>query len=210
MVADLTLYADSHFTSPYVMSVFVTLTEKGIPFAIKTIDLAADENKAERFARLSLTRRVPTIVHGDFHLSESSAITEYLDEAFPAPGHPYVYPQGQRERALARQVQAWLRSDLAPVREERSTSSVFLNQPIDRPLSDRAKAAADKLIAAAGELIPDGTRNIFGDWSIADTDLALMLQRLIFNGDPVPPAIKAYAEHQWQRPSVEQWVKKER
>ncbi len=210
MVSDLTLYADSKFTSPYVMSVFVTLVEKGIPFQIKTIDLDADENKAERFACVSLTRRVPTIVHGNFHLSESSAIAEYLEEEFPAPGYASVYPRGQRERALARQVQAWLRSDLLPIREERSTQAIFFNKPIDRPLTDRAKTSAEKLIAAAGKLIPEGAGNIFGDWCIADTDLALMLNRLILNGDAVPSGLIAYAEQQWRRASVQQWVNKER
>jgi glutathione S-transferase len=34
------LYVDSLFTSPYALSVFVALTEKRLPFTIKTVDLA--------------------------------------------------------------------------------------------------------------------------------------------------------------------------
>jgi glutathione S-transferase len=210
MAIDLTLYSDARFTSPYVMSVFVSLIEKDVPFQIKIIDLDAHENKVEPFARMSLTRRVPTLVHENFSLSESTAITEYLEEEFPAPGHAPVYPLGRRERALARQLQAWLRSDLLPVREERPTPMIFFKEPIDRPLSDRAKAAAEKLIAAASQLIPEGRGNVFGDWGIADTDLALTLHRLIVNGDAVPSGLKTYAEHQWQRPSVQQWVTRQR
>ncbi len=210
MTHGLTLYADSHFTSPYVMSVFVTLTEKDIPFQIKTVDLDSDENKAEPYARLSLTRRVPTMAHGDFHLSESSAISEYLEEVFPVPLHAPVYPREPGQRAVARQVQAWLRSDLSPIREERSTQSIFFNKPIDRPLTAQARASADKLIAVASELVRDGTGHLFGHWCIADTDLALMLNRLIMNGDAVPSSLKAYAERQWQRASVQQWVKRAR
>jgi glutathione S-transferase len=210
MAFDLTLYSDAKFTSPYVMSVFVSLTEKEVPFRTEIIDLDANENKTEPFARLSITRRVPTIVHGNFRLSESSAITEYIEEEFPAPGHAAVYPQDRQERALARQLQAWLRSDLLPIREERPTPTIFFDKPVDRPLSGHAKAAAEKLIAAACKLVPDGKANIFGDWCIADTDLALMLQRLIVNGDAVPFALVAYAERQWQRPSVQQWVTRPR
>jgi glutathione S-transferase len=210
MTFDLTLFSDAKFTSPYVMSVFVSLIEKGVPFQIKIVDLDASENKAEPFSRVSLTRRVPTLIHGNFRLSESSAITEYLEDEFPAPSHAPVYPLGQRERALARQLQAWLRSDLLPIREERPTPTIFFKQPVDQPLSDRAKVAAEKLIAAARELIPKGRGNIFGDWCIADTDLALMLHRLIVNGDDVPSDLKAYAEDQWQRPSVQQWVTRQR
>jgi glutathione S-transferase len=206
MTHNLTLYADAKFTSPYVMSIFVTLTEKKIPFQTRTVDLEANENRTANFARMSLTQRVPAIVDGDFHLSESSAITEYLEEAYPAPGHAAVYPRDRRERAVARQLQAWLRSDLLPIREERSTQTVFLGTLTCRALTDRARAAAKKLIAAALALIPVGAGNLFGTWCIADTDLALMLQRLIVNGDAVPSDLQAYAEYQWQRPSVRQWL----
>jgi glutathione S-transferase len=208
--AGIRLYADARFTSPYVMSAFVVLTEKGLPFEVDKVDLDADENKAEPYARLSLTQRVPTLVHGDFRLSESSAIAEYLDEEFAAPDHAPIYPRDRRQRALARQVQAWLRSDLAPIREERSAAAIFLRQPIDRPLSATATRAAAKLIAAAETLIPADAGALFGDWSIADTDLALMLNRLILNGDRVPSRLKAYAARQWERPSVQQWVMKDR
>jgi glutathione S-transferase len=37
------LYVDAQFVSPYAMSAFVTLHEKGLPFDIKTRNLAAQE-----------------------------------------------------------------------------------------------------------------------------------------------------------------------
>jgi hypothetical protein len=37
-------------------------------------------------------------------------------------------------------------------------------------------------------LLGGRTDNLFGAWSIADVDLAMMLQRLIVLGDPVPQA----------------------
>ncbi|MEG2042522.1 MAG: glutathione S-transferase N-terminal domain-containing protein, partial [Hafnia sp.] len=82
---DITLYSDSHFFSPYVMSVYVALKEKGLRFELEPVDLAEHENQQEAYAELSLTRRVPTLLHENFSLSESSAITEYLDEVFTAP-----------------------------------------------------------------------------------------------------------------------------
>jgi glutathione S-transferase len=64
------LYADSQFTSPYAMSAFVALTEKQLPFEIRMLDLARGENNAPDFARTSVTQRVPTLIDGDFALSE--------------------------------------------------------------------------------------------------------------------------------------------
>jgi len=188
------------------MSAFVTLREKRLPFDIKTLNLAAQENNQVRFAAASLTRRVPTLVHNDFSLSESSAISEYLDELFPEPP---VYPRDPRARARARQVQAWLRSDLMPIRQERSTEAVFY-EPTDVPPSAEARASAEKLFAAAAALLPTNAPNLFDEWCIADTDLALMLNRLVLNGDSVPEKLAVYARHQWQRPSVQLWVKRER
>jgi glutathione S-transferase len=203
------LYVDSKYTSPYAMSVFVTLTEKGLPFDLHPIDLAANAHYAADYADRSLTCRVPTLTHGNFHLSESSAITEYLEEAFPSPDYAAVYPQDIRTKARARQIQAWIRSDLMPIREERSTEFVFI-KPTDKPLSAAAQAAAAKLYTIADSLLVDNATNLFAQWCIADTDLALMLNRLILNGDPVPPKLVTYAQHQWQRSSVQAWVKRDR
>lgn len=202
----LRLYVDAQFTSPYAMSAFVALREKGIEFELSPLDLDAFENQSEDYASLSLTQRVPTLVHGDFALSESSAITEYLEDVFPQTP---VYPQDQMQRAKARQVQAWLRSDLLPIRQERSTLVVFYGLK-SAPLSPAAESAARKLIGAAQALLADGREYLFGQWSIADVDLALMLNRLIRNGDAVPSALVEYAQRQWQRPTVQEWVKLQR
>lgn len=196
------LYVDSLFTSPYAMSVFVALREKGLAFETLTLDLDAGQNQATDFALRSLTQRVPTLVDGDFALSESSAITEYLDQTYPETS---VYPADVQQRARARQVQAWLRSDLLPIRQERSTLVVFCGQKRP-PLSAEAQAAATKLISAAQALLADNREYLCGQWSIADVDLAVMLNRLILNGDAVPAQLVAYAQRQWQRPSVREWV----
>ncbi|WP_186353037.1 glutathione transferase [Pseudomonas gessardii] len=200
------LYVDAQFTSPYAMSVFVTLREKGLPFEVRTLDLDALEQQAPVFAGLSVTQRVPTLEQGGFALSESSAITEYLEDVFPQVP---VYPREPRQRARARQIQAWLRSDLLPIRQERSTLVVFCAAKYG-PLSHQAQVVADKLIAAAQQWLAEGDDYLFGQWSIADLDLAVMLNRLILNGDPLPARLVAYARRQWQRPSVQAWVNQAR
>lgn len=199
----LILYVDSLFTSPYALSAFVALTEKGVPFTVKTLDLAAGEQRREDYAARALTARVPALVEGDFVLTESSAITEYLEDSFPAPEYVALYPADRRQRARARQVQAWLRSDLVPVRVERDTETVFFGKA-GAPLTADGQAAAAKLIQVAGQLVRG--QHLFGEWSIVDVDLTMMLNRLIFNGDAVPQALRDYAAAQWRRPSVQQWL----
>ncbi len=202
----LRLYVDAQFVSPYAMSVYVALHEKQLDFHISAVDLGALEHRAAGFSQLSLTQRVPTLLHGDFALSESSAITEYIDETFAGIA---LYPRDPQARARARQLQAWLRSDLMPVRQERSTEVIFYG-PAGVPLSAAAHHAAKTLFQVAQALLPEGAENLFGDWSIADVDLALMLNRLVMNGDAVPKRLASYADRQWQRPSVQRWVALER
>ena len=200
------LFVDAQFASPYAMSAFVALKEKGISFDVQTVDLAVGENNKTGYAVKSLTQRVPTLVHGDFCLSESTAITEYLDEVYP---DVLLYPSDPKDRARARQVQAWLRSDLMPIRQERSTEVVFY-RPVKQPLSEAANMAAQKLFKAAAALLAHGGENLFSSWCIADADLALMLNRLVLNGDPVPSDLADYARRQWIRFSIQSWVNQTR
>lgn len=198
----LTLYVDGFFISPYALSAFVALEEKGLPYTLKPVRLNKQEHRQPGYR--AHTGRVPCLQHGDYWLAESSAICEYLAETFPFPKYPRLYPEDLKQRGICREIQAWVRSDLMPIREERSTHTVWY-EPAKAPLSPAAKAAADRLISVADGLIAEGKTTLFDAWCIADTDLAMMLQRLNASGDPLPKKLKAYAEAQWQRPSVRKW-----
>lgn len=205
-VNPLKLYVDARATSPYALSVYAALAEKGLAFTLEFVDLSANAQHGAGYADVSLTERVPTLVDGDFALSESSAITEYLEEKYPTPP---VYPRGGRDLARCRQVQAWIRSDLMPIREERSTEYLFYTHPV-APLSDAGQRAKDKLVSTATRLLTDGSGSVrttlFEDWCLADLDLAVMLMRLVKHNDPVPEALAAYARRHFAHPAVLAWI----
>ena len=201
----ITLWSDANFFSPYVMSVYVALAEKGLTFSLKTVDLDSGEHLKPQWQGYALTRRVPVLEIDGFELSESSAIDEYLKDRFAPPEWERIYPHDLQKRARARQIQAWLRSDLVPIRTERSTDVVFAG--VKKPaLSEEGLSSARKLIETASSLLAQGNPNLFGEWCIADTDLALMLNRLILNGDDVPQLLVDYATFQWQRASVQRYL----
>ncbi|CAM5218944.1 Glutathione S-transferase OS=Castellaniella defragrans OX=75697 GN=HNR28_002973 PE=4 SV=1 [Castellaniella defragrans] len=204
MASQLVLYTDANFISPYAMAAYVALAEKGVSFEVSPVDLDKGEQRSPAYRALSATGKVPLLVQGDFTLAESSAIIEYVNEAFS--GHA-LYPSDVRQRAQARQVQAWLRTDLAVVRQERSSENLFQKpaRPLP-PLSEAAQQAAEKLFAVAGRLLPQGALQLFSNWSIADFELAFMLNRLVAVGDAVPAPLADYVHRQWDRPSVRRWV----
>jgi glutathione S-transferase len=201
--APLTLHGDSFWISPYVFTCFVALREKNLAFEYVDVPLHEGAQHTPGFRDPSLTGRVPALRHGDFWLSESSAIAEYLDECF-ATGVSLL-PKEPQARARARQVMAWIRSDLMALREERSTHTMFY-APATKALSPAGVAAAEKLERVARALVPANAEPLFGAWSIADSDLAFMLHRLLLNGHTVDARVRAWAEAQWQRPSVQAFV----
>jgi len=187
-MADLTLYADSSWQSPWVFHVMVTLEELKLRYKLE-----------------ALLGKVPCLAHGDVWLTESSAISEYLAETFTPPQHPRIMPFAVEERARARQVMSWLRTALMALRDERPTSSVF-QRPVAKALSEKARADAAELVRVSEQLLPPNAQFLFGTWSVADADLALMLMRLVANSDAVPQRIADYAMAQWSRASIRKFL----
>ena len=209
----LVLYGNSMWTSPYVLSCFVGLTEKQLPFDVQTVALHEGAHRSAAYVQTSFTARVPSLVDGDFSLSESSAIIEYLEDKWPAPGHAPLLPRGNEQRARARQIMAWVRSDLGPIREQRSAEYVFYpldTLPPPAPLSRSSLRAVERLVSFAERVVPADAGPLFGDWCIADTDLAMMLQRLVKTNDAVPARLRTFAEREWRRPSVQAFVNQPR
>lgn len=205
MTSRCTLYGETLWISPYVFSSFVALREKNVPFDVVEISLIDGAQLQADYRDTSLTARVPALAYDGFHLAESSAIAEYLDEVLPPPGYQRLFPGDVRDRARARQLMAWMRSDLGALRDERSTVTMFYRYRC-APLSAAAQRDADKLIRVAEHIIPAEGGALFGKWSLVDSELAFMLHRLLLNGDAVPPRVRAYAESQWQRPPVRAFV----
>jgi glutathione S-transferase len=84
------------FVSPYVRKVLAAMDLKGLAYEVDPITPFYGN---EEFERLSPLRRIPVLIDGDFHTSDSSVICAYLDEAYP--GHP-LFPADPKERARAR------------------------------------------------------------------------------------------------------------
>ncbi len=97
----LTLYYGSG--SPYAWRAQLALEHKALPYELKVLSFSAGDTRKPEFIALNPRHQVPTLVDADFVLYESSAIVEYLDEAYPGRGAP-LFPGDARTRAIARRL----------------------------------------------------------------------------------------------------------
>jgi glutathione S-transferase len=75
----------SHHLCPYVQRAVIALTEKGVPFERRNVDLS---RKPEWFTALSPLGKTPVLVVDGRPIFESAVILEYLEETQPRPLHP--------------------------------------------------------------------------------------------------------------------------
>ena len=202
---DLTLYAESTWMSPWVFHALVALEEKQLPYKLEVVPLPIPADQKVTLREKSVLGKVPILVDGEFWVSESLAISEYLAEKYPAPANPRLFPADLAERARARQVMSFLRTSLFALREDRPTSTVF-GRPTAGPMSEKAKADAAELVRVATALIAPGHKTLFAEWCIADTDLSLALMRLIASEDALPQHLIDYTLGQWDRKSVRRYI----
>jgi glutathione S-transferase len=169
------------FVSPYVRKVLACLNLKGLSYEVDPITPFFGNDE---FERLSPLRRIPVLIDGDFHASDSTVICAYLDEAYP--GHP-LFPADPRDRARAR----WL-EEFADTRLGDLFIWGFFYQKVVRPLvwgeptdQERVEKTLNEGIPAAldyleSELPADGF--LFGEIGVADVSIATFFRNGAYAG----------------------------
>jgi glutathione S-transferase len=119
---------------------------------------------------------VPTLVHDGFVLYETSAITRYVDRAFPGPR---LQPDDPRAAARMDQIIAVVDAyGYWPLVRQVFSHRVFRpasGQPADEPEVAKGLAASTKVLRALEELIVPGSFLTGDKVSLADFHLGAML-----------------------------------
>lgn len=95
--------------SPYVKKVLTLLIMKGVEFEVDPITPFYGD---ERFTRLSPLRRIPVFMDGDFVLTDSSVIAQYIEERWPDPA---ALPEDLQQRARVRWLDEYSNSRMGDV-----------------------------------------------------------------------------------------------
>lgn len=206
--SDLVLYIGEKNVSSWSMRGALALTAKGLPFEERTISLVDDRDRSRR-RRISPTGRVPALHHGDLVIPDSLAIIEYLEERFPPPDHPALWPAETARRSRARWLAAEMHSGFLAVRSEMAFHLCFLPRPPRISPTALGEAAGmlalweDSLTRSAG----DGPF-LLGAFSAADIMFAPAVVRLKAFGVPTAgtPRAATYITDLLAHPAVRRWM----
>lgn len=159
------------FVSPYVRKVLACMNLKRLAYEVDPITPFYGNDE---FERLSPLRRIPLLIDGDFHISDSSVICAYLDEAYP--DRPLL-PADPKSRARARWFEEFADTRLGDLFiwglfYQKIVHPLVWGEPgdqarIDKTLEEGIPAAVDYL---ERELPGDGF--LFGEIGLADIAIA--------------------------------------
>jgi glutathione S-transferase len=206
MLRPLTLHTEAFWVSPWDCSVFVALREKGLEFSTTIVTLREGMGLVTQVQEQTVTGSAPALQHGDFWVAESLAIVEYLEDAFPPPGHPRIFPADVRERARARQIMTFLRLAFRVLQNERPSQLIFYPET-PPPLTANGERNAAELLQLAERLGVGASGRIFAEPCLADVELAFALMRLVVSAHPIAAPVRAFAEAVWARPAVREFVR---
>jgi glutathione S-transferase len=167
----ITLYYGSG--SPYAWRAQLALEHKALPYELKVISFAAGDTRKPEFLALNPRHRVPVLVEDDFVLYESSAIVEYLDEAYPGRGAP-LFPGDAKTRAIIRRMICEVDEDFDAALDPLTTQA-FSKKPEERDpkaIADSRKALVDEMALFSAGMRGD---YLAGPLSAADYALYTLL-----------------------------------
>jgi GSH-dependent disulfide-bond oxidoreductase len=117
--------------TPNGWKISIALEEMGLPYEVKVIDFASNEQKSDWYVKLNPNGRIPALLDGDFALFESGAILIYLAEKTGK-----FLPRDVQGRSLVIQ---WLMFQMSGVGPMMGQANVFL-----RYFPEKIQAAIDR------------------------------------------------------------------
>ncbi|XP_074526321.1 glutathione S-transferase theta-1a [Halichoeres trimaculatus] len=197
------LYLDLH--SQPCRSVFMFARVLGIPFEFKTVDLSSGQQYGPEFTKISPLSKVPVMKDGDFVLTESTAILEYMAQKTSAPDH--WYPADLQQRARVNEYLSWQHTNLrmhgSKVFLLRIMFPMIMDSEVPKEKMDSAMEDLEKSLKLLEEKFLAGKPFIAGN-KISLADLVAVVEIM----QPVGSGVDVFAS----RPKLGAWrerVKKE-
>jgi glutathione S-transferase len=130
--------------SPFAWRVWLALEHKKLPYELRVMSFDKGDLKQPAFQALTPRGKVPLIQDGDYVLYESTAIMEYLQDAYPSSGAA-LFPADPKPRGIARRLMREADEYLMDSLDELLEQVLFL--PQDKRNDAAIAAAKDKFLA---------------------------------------------------------------
>ena len=200
-MAQLKLYVGNKNYSSWSLRPWLAMKAAGIDFEDEVIPFDfAGGNPAIK--TVSEVGRVPLLVHGDFRLWESLAITDYVAELFP---DKRVWPDDMRDRALAR---AYSLEMATGFRALRNACPMNLRRPRKAlPVGDDVRVDVARIERIWSDALGrSGGPFLFGEFSAADAMYAPVVNRFDAYMLTEKPQSRAYMQSVADHPAFQEWA----
>jgi GSH-dependent disulfide-bond oxidoreductase len=191
----ITLYTAA---TPNGWKVSIALEEMGLPYEVRVIDFAQNEQKADWYVKLNPNGRIPTLVDDGFAMFESGAILIYLAEK---TGRFLPADIQGRSRVIQ-----WLMFQMSGIGPMMGQANVFLRYFPEKiqPAIDRYQREVTRLFGVLDRQLA-GQEFIAGDYSIADIALWPWVSGYEWSGVSVAefPDLQRWLSLVGARPSVQ-------
>src|SRR3954471_9625806 len=150
--------------TPNGWKISIALEEMGLPYEVKVVDFASNEQKSSWYVKLNPNGRIPTLLDDGFALFESGAILIYLAEK---TGRFLPHDVQGRSRVIQ-----WLMFQMSAVGPMMGQANVFLRYFPEKiqPAIDRYQREVTRLFGILDQQLA-ALDYIAGDYSIADMAL---------------------------------------
>ena len=151
-MSELVLYRSP--ISSAVRRVEIALKLKGLEYREVRLDLAEAKRSGHDYRRINPQTKVPSLAHGDIVLTQSLAILEYLEEAFPAVP---LLPKAPVARARARMLAQIVACEIHPLQNTwvARWMQAYWNTPEEKTLAWQRHWIAEGLRAIEDNLGAD-------------------------------------------------------
>lgn len=185
--------------SSWSLRPWVLMKHFQIPFDEILVKLDLPDT-TQNILRYSPTGKVPALIDGDFHVWESAAIMEYLNEKFP---EKKMYPENLQDRAIARALSMEMHAGFGKMRDLLSFNAKKRHKDFD--FSPALHNIFRVKTIWTEQLKRSGGPFLFGEFGIVDAMYAPVVGRFQTYGVPVEGSVKDYYEAILGLPAMKAW-----
>lgn len=186
---------------PYSQKVRVVMAEKDLEYEPVLVDLRKNEQRAPDFLKLNLYGKVPVLIDEDIVIYDSTIISEYLEDEYPAPA---LMPEDSASSARVRLLEDFCDNSFIP-------PTLIILAELARPQAERdnekVRRFQGEIARVLGHLEAqlEGKTFLVGEFSLADCAFAprlMILPQLGVELDPRLQNVGSWVARLRERPSV--------